>query len=90
MVILAAECDGKAKCRQLGILTGAGSTMTESAKAEELPDLSERQKHGMPSNRRILQLVEEIFGHSRAAQIDGLLKVRKGEQVTPACRKAPA
>jgi hypothetical protein len=56
--------------------------MSESAKTEE-SQLSEREKHGAPSNRRILQLVEEIFGHSRAAQIDGLLKVRKGAQVRP-------
>jgi len=42
--------------------------MTESVKAAELLDLSERLKHGAPSNRRIRQLLEEIFGPSRAAR----------------------
>jgi hypothetical protein len=39
--------------------------------------LSERKYGGEPSNRRIKQLLERMFGHSLDAQIQGLLEIRK-------------
>jgi hypothetical protein len=45
--------------------------------------LSGRKHGGEPSMRRVKQLVEEIFGHSLDAQIQGLLKIRKGLRIEP-------
>ncbi len=45
------------------------------------PVLEDRKHGGEPSNRRVKQLLEQIFGHSLDAQIKGLLAVRKGERV---------
>jgi hypothetical protein len=47
----------------------------------EAPEESEPRYGGKDSRRRIYRLLEELFGDSRHAQIQGLLLVRKNAQI---------
>jgi hypothetical protein len=62
--------------------TGTPNVQPSPADGQVAPQaLSERKYRGEPSNRRVKTLLEQIFGHSLDAQIQGLLHVRKGAQV---------
>src|SRR5208283_3834275 len=60
----------------------AESSSNGNAVAESVqPQLAERKYGGEPSNRRVKQLLEQVFGHSLDAQIQGLLKIRKDVRI---------
>jgi len=63
-------------------ISTAESSSNGNAVAESVqPQLAERKYGGEPSNRRVKQLLEQVFGHSLDAQIQGLLKIRKDVRI---------
>jgi len=59
---------------------GSGSP-SDNAEPQLAPPNSEPQERNKGFKRRILHLVEEMFGPSPNAQIQGLIKMRKGGQI---------